>query len=131
MGKIDSFQQLDAWKEAHRLVILVYRVTEYFPSHERFGLVAQMRRAAVSIPANIAEGFKRRGIREKVRFYNIAEGSLEELKYYCILSEDLGYVPSKTKGELLSQTETVGKILNGLITSTERRRIPVPHPPTP
>jgi four helix bundle protein len=129
MGKIDSFQQLDAWREAHRLVIMVYRVTEHFPSHERFGLVAQMRRAAVSIPANVAEGFKRRGIREKVRFYNIAEGSLEELKYYCILSEDLGYISPKIRSELSAQTETVGKILNGLITSTERRRTPAPHTP--
>ncbi len=120
MGRIDSFQQLDAWQEAHRLVLMVYRATERFPGHERFGLVAQMRRAAVSVPANIAEGFKRRGIRDKMHFYNIAEGSLEELKYYCILSEDLGYIPSKT--ELLAQTETVGKILSGLIASTERRR---------
>lgn len=126
MGKIESFQQLDAWQEAHRLVILVYRVTEHFPNHERFGLVTQMRRAAVSIPANIAEGFKRRGLREKIHFYNIAESSLEELKYYCILSEDLGYISQKTRTELSAQTEIVGKILNGLITSTERRRAPVP-----
>jgi len=130
MGKIDSFQQLDAWREAHKLVIMVYRVTEQFPNHERFGLVAQMRRAAVSIPANIAEGFKRRGVREKIHFYNIAEGSLEELKYYCILSEDLGYFPSKAQKELLAQAETVGKILNGLIARTERRRAaPLIHTP--
>ncbi len=129
MGKIDSFQQLDAWQEAHRLVILVYRVTEHFPNQERFGLVSQMRRAAVSIPANIAEGFKRRGLREKVRFYNIAEGSLEELKYYCILSGDLGYISPKTRTELAAQTETVGRMLNGLIASTERRRTLTPHTP--
>ncbi len=82
MGKIESFQQLDAWREAHQLVVMVYRLTEAFPQQERFGRVAQMRRAAVSVPANIAEGFKRRGIGEKIRFYNTAEASLEELKYY-------------------------------------------------
>ncbi|MCS7282776.1 MAG: four helix bundle protein [Anaerolineae bacterium] len=122
MGKIESFQQLDAWREAHRLVIMVYKATERFPDTERFGLVTQMRRAAVSIPANIAEGFKRRSVRDKIHFYNIAEGSLEELKYYCILSRDLGYLSSKD--DLLAQMEMVGKILNGLIASTERRRLP-------
>ncbi len=120
MGRIESFQQLDAWREAHQLVVMVYRLTEAFPQQERFGLVAQMRRAAVSVPANIAEGFKRRGIGEKIRFYNTAEASLEELKYYCILSEDLGYIVSKA--EILAQTEIVGRLLNGLIASTERRR---------
>ena len=67
MGEIVSFQQLDAWREAHALVLKVYQVTQAFPRHEQFGLVSQMRQAAVSVPANIAEGFKRRGIGEKVR----------------------------------------------------------------
>ena len=80
MGKIESFRQLEAWQEAQRLVLMVYQVTKEFPGDERFGLVAQMRRAAISIPANVAEGFKRRGIRDKLRFYNISEGSLEELE---------------------------------------------------
>jgi four helix bundle protein len=79
-----------------------------------------MRRAAVSIAANIAEGFKRRGIQEKIRFYNISEGSLEEVKYFFILSEDLKYIPSKAN--LMAQAETVGRLLNGLIKSTEQRR---------
>ncbi|MEA3397467.1 MAG: four helix bundle protein [Chloroflexota bacterium] len=81
MGRILHFQQLDVWRESHELVLMVYRVTKKFPGDERFGLISQMRRAAVSIPANIAEGFKRHGIRDKIRFYNISEGSLEELKY--------------------------------------------------
>jgi four helix bundle protein len=80
MGKISHFRHLDAWKEAHRLVLITYELTKIFPQDERFGLIAQMRRAAVSIPANIAEGFKRRSLQEKIRFYNISEGSLEELK---------------------------------------------------
>ena len=119
MGKIESFRQLEAWQEAHRLALMVYQVTKEFPSDERFGLVAQMRRAAISIPANIAEGFKRRGIQDKLRFYNISEGSLEEVKYYRILSKDLGYVSSSD--DLTSQSGTVGRLLNGLIRSTENR----------
>jgi four helix bundle protein len=111
---------LEAWQEAHKLVLMVYQVTKGFPGDERFGLVSQMRRAAVSVPANIAEGFKRRGIRDKIHFYNISEGSLEELKYFFILSEDLGYVSSKD--DLMSQSETVGRLLYGLIASTERRQ---------
>jgi four helix bundle protein len=120
MGKIRHFRQLEAWQEAHKLVLMVYQVTKGFPGDERFGLVSQMRRAAVSVPANIAEGFKRRGIRDKIHFYNVSEGSLEELKYFFILSEDLGYVSSKD--DLMSQSETVGRLLYGLIASTERRQ---------
>ncbi len=82
MAKVTSFQELDVWKRAHRLVLAVYRMTGKFPRDERYGLVSQMRRAAVSVPANIAEGFKRRGQADKIRFYNIGEASLEELKYY-------------------------------------------------
>ena len=120
MGKISHFRQLEVWQEAHKLVLMVYQATKRYPGDERFGLVSQMRRAAVSIPANVAEGFKRRGIQDKIRFYNISEGSLEELKYFFILSKDLGYISSDT--DLMAQSETVGRLLNGLIASTERRR---------
>lgn len=119
MGKIDSFQELDVWKEAHKLVLMVYRITREFPNEEKFGLVTQMRRAAVSIPTNIAEGFKRRGVQDKIRFYNAAESSLEELKYYFVLSKDLDYISSNDN--LMAQAETVGRLLNGLIASTEPR----------
>ena len=114
------FEQLQVWQEAHKLVLMVYQATRGFPGEEKFGLVSQMRRAAVSVPANIVEGFKRRGIQEKTRFYNISEGSLEELKYYFVLSKDLGYVPSNE--DLAAQSETVGRLLNGLVASTERRK---------
>ena len=120
MGKITHFQQLEVWREAHKLVLSVYQATNEFPSDERFGLISQMRRAAISVPANIAEGFKRRGIQEKIRFYNISEGSLEELKYFFILSKDLGYITSNS--DLMQQSEVVGRLLNGLIASTERRK---------
>ena len=86
-----SFAEVEVWKKAHAWVLAVYRLTGNFPRHELFGLTSQLRRAAVSVPANFAEGFKRRGRGDKVRFYNIAQASLEECRYYLILSRDLGY----------------------------------------
>jgi four helix bundle protein len=88
---IERFEQLDVWKEAHALTLEVYRLTSGLPSSEKLGLISQMQRAAVSVPANVAEGFKRRGKAGKLRFYNIAQASLEELRYYFILCRDLGY----------------------------------------
>ena len=122
MGPIKHFRQLEAWQEAHRLVLMVYQVTRKFPADERFGLISQMRRSAVSIAANVAEGFKRRGIQDKIRFYNISEASLEELKYYFVLSKDLEYISPESHANLMSQAESVGRLLNGLIASTERRK---------
>ena len=86
-----SFEDVNIWKKAHRFVLDIYKLTENFPKHEIFGLTSQMRRAAVSIPANFAEGFKKTGKPDKLRFYNIAQGSLEECRYYLILSKDLNY----------------------------------------
>jgi four helix bundle protein len=119
MTKISSFRDMGVWQEVHKLVLMVYKVTQSFPTDERFGLISQMRRSALSVPANIAEGFKRRGIQDKIHRYNIAEASLEELKYYFIVAEDLGY--ASTTG-LVVQSEIVGRLLNGFIESTERRR---------
>jgi len=113
--KIVKFQQLAVWQEAHQLVLQVYRVTKSYPADEKFGLVSQMRRAAVSAPANIAEGFKRRGQRDKIHFYNIAQASLEELKYYFILSADLRYV--ENADDLMAQAESVSRLLYRLIAS--------------
>jgi four helix bundle protein len=84
-----SFQDLLVWQKAHRLVLEVYRPTKTFPRDEQYGLTSQMRRAAVSIPANIAEGFKRKGRADKGRFINTAQASLEETRYYLILARDL------------------------------------------
>ncbi|SPF36060.1 S23 ribosomal protein [Syntrophobacter sp. SbD1] len=86
-----TFQDLDVWKNAHAFVLEVYRLTSAFPVDERFGLSSQFRRAAVSIPANIAEGFRKYTTADKARFLNMSEGSLEECRYYCILAQDLGY----------------------------------------
>jgi four helix bundle protein len=112
---IDRFEQLDVWREAHAMVLDVYKVSQRFPAAEKFGLVSQMRRAAVSVPANIAEGFKRRGMKDKAHFYNIAQGSLEEARYYFILSRDLQYaLPFEPMTE---RAERVGRMLTGLIRS--------------
>jgi four helix bundle protein len=86
-----TFRDLRVWQKAHEFVLGVYRFSEGFPRVETYGLTAQLRRAAVSVPANIAEGFRRRGKPDKVRFLNIAQASLEECRYYLILAKDLNY----------------------------------------
>ena len=102
------FEDLIVWQKAHRWVLAVYRYSAGFPKQEVYGLTSQIRRAAVSVPANIAEGFKKRGARDKARFLNVAQGSLEECRYYLILCRDLGY---GTKPELISQLIEVSKLL--------------------
>jgi four helix bundle protein len=99
-----SFRDLTVWRKAHQLVLGIYRLTESFPDREKFGLSHQMRRAAVSVPANIAEGFGKRSQPEKARFLNIAEGSLEECRYYLILAQDLGYGPTESLMATLEET---------------------------
>src|SRR5499427_6107943 len=99
-----SFRDLVVWQKAHQFVLAVYRLTESFPDREKFGLSHQMRRAAVSIPANIAEGFGKRSQAEKARFLNIAEGSLEESRYYLILTHDLGYGQTDSLTAILEET---------------------------
>lgn len=89
--KSKTFEDLIVWQKAHEFVLKVYEFTAKFPREELYGLSSQFRRSAVSIPANIAEGFKKNGLRDKIRFYNIAEGSLNECFYYLRLSSDLKY----------------------------------------
>lgn len=103
-----SFEDLVVWQKAHTLVLDVYRESAEFPKRETYGLVSQIRRAAISIPANIAEGFKKRGKPDKARFLNIAQGSLEETRYYLILARDLGYL---NPGDLMQQLEEVSRML--------------------
>jgi four helix bundle protein len=109
-----SFTELIVWQRAHAFVLAIYKLTQQFPREEQFGLTAQLRRAAVSIPANIAEGFRRRSDNDKVRFYNIAQASLEECRYYLILTQDLDYGDTRTLHELLSETS---RLLNRYIKS--------------
>lgn len=119
MGKIETFEDLTVWKKSHELVLEIYKITKDFPKEEKFGLVSQMSRAAVSVAANIAEGFKRRGIKDKINFYNISQSSLSELQYYVILTEDLKYTDCLHKIKFL--IEEVGKMLNGLISSINHK----------
>ena len=105
-----TFRDLIVWRKAHEFVIWVYGFTTKFPKEERYGLTSQFRKAAVSIPANIAEGFKKRGLNDKLRFMNISQGSLEECRYYLILVQDLAYGDSTP---LMAQLEEVSKLLDG------------------
>jgi four helix bundle protein len=105
-----TFRDLLVWQRAHAFVLAVYKATARFPGREIYGLTSQMRRAAISIAANIAEGFAKHGKADKARFMNIAEGSLEESRYYLILSQDLGY---GSTGELMELLNEVGRLLKG------------------
>ncbi len=105
-----SFRDLIVWQKAHAFVLWVYRYTQKFPKDELFGLTSQFRRAAVSIPANVAEGFKKRGPSDKARFMNISQGSLEECRYYLILAQDLEYGDS---APLMTHLEEVSRLLEG------------------
>ena len=115
--KAKTFEDLVVWQKAHAFVLAAYRFSEKFPRKEMFALTSQFRRAAVSIPANIAEGFKKRGKREKIRLLNIAQGSLEECQYYLILSHDIGYGNTLT---LRLQLDDVSRLLERYIQAIER-----------
>jgi len=107
-----SFENIIAWQKAHNFVLLTYRVTRHFPEDEKFGLTSQFRRAAVSIEANIAEGYKKLSKTDKLRFFNIAQGSLEECRDYHILSRDLGYINSVEFDSLHQSIEETSRFLN-------------------
>jgi four helix bundle protein len=104
-----TFHDLAVWRKAHEFVLAVYTFTAGFPRQETYGLALQMRRAAVSIPANIVEGFRRRGKADKARFMNVAEGSVEECRYFLILASDLGYGNTASLSALLDE---VSRMLN-------------------
>lgn len=114
MERAKSFTDLIVWQKAHKFVLDVYKLTSKFPKEETYGLASQFRRAAVSIPANIAEGFVKKGKLDKLRFYNIAQGSIQECKYYLILSRDLNYIKKDNLVEILDE---VAKILQSYINS--------------
>jgi four helix bundle protein len=112
--KSKSFKDLLVWQRSHEFVLEIYKLTQAFPQEELFGLVSQLRRAAISIPANIAEGFKRKGKADKLRFYNISQASLEEVRYYLILSHDLGYADTK---RLREEVDEIGRLLDSYMRS--------------
>lgn len=109
MEKTKNFSELIVWQKAHQFVLKVYALTKGFPREELFALTSQLRRASISIAANIAEGYSKKGQRDKMRFLNIAQGSLSECRYYLILVHDLKY-GSIEKPE--QDLEEVSKLLN-------------------
>ena len=111
-----SFEDLIVWQKAHAWVLATYRFSDGFPQKEIYAMTSQLRRAAISIPANIAEGFKKAGVADKKRFMNIAQGSLEECRYYLILSRDLGY---GDVSRLLPQLEEISRLLDAYARAIE------------
>ena len=115
MNESKSFKDLECWQRAHEFVKAVYQVTKRFPEDERYGLTSQFRRAAVSIAANICEGYRKMSKADKLRFMNIAQGSLEECRYYVILSLDIEYVDQATHDRLEYLINGASWKLNGYV----------------
>lgn len=113
--KIREFTDLKAWQESHKLVILIYSITKKFPKEETYSLIDQMRRAATSITSNIAEGFGRQGMKEKVQFYYLAHGSLTELKNQLLIAKDVGYLNKESFDKIIEQSNIAHRLLRGLI----------------
>src|SRR5712692_1418836 len=117
-----SYRDLEVWQKAMDLANKIYRITEKFPTAERFGLTNQLRRASVSLPSNLAEGHARSGAGEFSRFISISMGSLAELETQVILSKELGYLDAVVSESLLGDMDVIGKMLRGLAKSINRRR---------
>ena len=118
-GKIESFTDLNVWKEGHLLVLQIYKITKTFPKEETYSMVDQMRRSASSVTANIAEGFGRHSYKEKVQFYYLSKGSLLELKNFLIISKDIEYMSQHKFDELMMQANTTDQLLQGLISKSK------------
>ncbi|MFH0771061.1 MAG: four helix bundle protein [Candidatus Omnitrophota bacterium] len=117
MSSVKSYRDLIVWQKSINLTEKIYVFTRQFPKEEIYGVVSQMRRAATSIPANIAEGQARNSRKEFIQFLGIAKGSLAELETFIILSERLNYIPESRSKELLTACEEISKLLNGLLRS--------------
>lgn len=111
---MQRFTDLKVWQRSHALALEVYRVSAAFPADERFGLVSQLRRAALSVPSNIAEGSKRAHRKEYARLLNVAEGSAAEVQYLIILSRDLGFVSTERAEALLAEIDEIARMLHAL-----------------
>jgi len=112
---VKNFQDLKVWQKAHQLTLDIYKITENFPKHEIYGLVSQIRRAVVSIVSNIVEGFRRRFLKDSLHFYNIANSSLEEVRYQLLLARDLKYINDQEYQNISNLAEEVSKMLNAWI----------------
>ena len=118
---LKKFADLDLWKVAHQLSLTVYRLTCRFPKHEVYGLTSQMRRCAVSVPSNVAEGWGRRSTKDFLRHLAIANGSLEELRYFLILARDLDYCSHDEIGSLNADVDRIGAMITALEKSLQKR----------
>jgi len=118
---VQNYRELIAWQKAMELAEAVYQVTKAFPRDETYGLASQLRRAAVSIPSNVAEGQGRRSTKEFAHFLGVAYGSLQETETQIVLASRLGYLQDGQETELLEQTAEVGKLINGLTKALRRR----------
>jgi four helix bundle protein len=116
---VQRFTELAVWQRSHALVLQIYRLTREFPNDERFNLISQVRRAALSVPTNIAEGSKRIGRQDYARFLNIAEGSLAETEYLLMVSRDLGYLTREMHDSQSKDIAEIAKMLHGLRTKVE------------
>lgn len=121
-GKITKFTDMVAWKEGHKLVLAVYKITEKFPEWERFVLSNQLIRAVVSITSNIAEGFAKKSSKEKVRFYNTAQTSLIEVQNQLLIARDVGYLDKNDFSDMAKQTVVCHKLIIGLIKATRLKK---------
>jgi len=119
---INSYRDLKVWQKSMDLTVRTYEITRGFPSEERYGLTSQMRRAAASVPANIAEGRERRSTGEFIQFLGIARGSLAELETFLSLSERLGFLQSETGNSLLGECAEINRMLESLMHSLSRRK---------
>ncbi len=116
-SKITKFTDLKTWQSAHSLMLDVYKHTKSFPDDEQFGLIAQLRRASVSVASCIAEGFSRRTAKDKVHFYSMAQGSLTEVQDQLLLSRDLRYINHKEFSKIAEKSIATHKLISGLIKS--------------
>ena len=118
--KIQSFTDLIAWQEGHKLVLNIYKVTKSFPKEEMFSLTNQLRRAVVSVTSNIAEGFKRKTLSDKSHFYTMSHGSVAEVQNQLLIARDLQYLDQKQFSQIAEQTVLTHKLLTGLIKSISK-----------
>ncbi len=118
---MNNFKELKVWKEAHKLVIKIYKITDSFPKEELYRLTSQLCRSTALIPANIAEGQARQTTKEYLRFLYTARGSIAETKYHLILTRDLGYIKNSVYIEVIKSYNKVGKMLNALINSLKKQ----------
>lgn len=121
IAEMKSYKELNVWQQSYQLCLIIYSITNTFPSSETYGLISQRRRAAVSVCANIAEGFNRQSKKEYLQFLYIARGSLQELDFLLLLAKDLKYTLEKDYLKAENRIDSVGRLLSGLINSIKRK----------